>query len=258
MQSAKNISIITLTLSLLIAKLNAQAPGDHLIYQDTLQQRMQRSASRQLEAASRMQASIDVQRRSAPRQTGDVAQTEPFFTLPPPARMAPRTSPIPEAPQQVDPTNDDSGEHNNGDPSDLKQSEPKPAPSRASDVPPAHLMPLMPIGNIPIPGIPGIPEIAGIVAGGGIAGNYLRTLPAGKQAGNTESATATNATVLRNAGIPYLQQLMQSLGGNGSAPLPSLLGSGLPGPEQSPTGTYSGRDNAPLTSFSLVDWLFGL
>src|ERR1019366_10097233 len=90
MHTARRVSIITIGFGLLVTRLEAQTPGDHLLYQDTLQQRMQRSVSRQVESASRMQAALDLQRQTVQRQTGDVAAVVPFFTLPAPARMAPR------------------------------------------------------------------------------------------------------------------------------------------------------------------------
>ena len=246
MQTGRRISIITIAIGLLPAGLEAQTSGDQGPYQDTLQERMQRSVSRQIESASHMQAALNLQRQRVQRQTSDVAAVATFFTLSPPARMAPRPASNIE-PQPVAANNDESVEHDN--------TGTKPEPPPASDAPPAHLMPMIPIANFAIPGIPGIPAIDGMGTGRGIvAPNSVKAALGERNEGEVNRLAAAGVTALRNAGGPYFQQLLQAMGGDGAAALPSPLG-----PQQNTAaGSYSGRDNAPLTSFSLVDWLFGL
>src|ERR1019366_1038811 len=162
MHTARRVSIITIGFGLLVTRLEAQTPGDHLLYQDTLQQRMQRSVSRQVESASRMQAALDLQRQTVQRQTGDVAAVGPFFT---------------------------------------------------------------------VPGIPGIPAIAGIDSGGIIAAKSVRAALGERKEGEVDRLATAGATALRNAGGPYIQQLLQAMGGDGATALPSPLG-----PQQNAAG----------------------
>jgi hypothetical protein len=268
MLNRKHVATLTLSLSLLVTGLAAQTPGDQPPYQDTLQQRMQRSASHQMDSASRMQGSLDRQRRSAQRQTGDAAEAAPFFSLPRPAPMIPRGPAAIEPQRPGDSNNDNTVEHDNADSAT--------EPSHASDAPPAHLMPLSPIANIPIPGIPGIPGIPEIGAAAGQVGKIPKTVgeekkegaPVREVTGGIPAVTGairegTGAAALRNAGGPYIQQLLQALGNDGSGTVPGLVNPQLINPQlinppQGLTGSYSGRDNAPLTSLSLVNWLFGL
>jgi hypothetical protein len=275
----KHVATLTLGLSFLITglitALAAQTPGDQPPYQETLQQRMQRSVSHQMESAARMQGSLDRQRRSAQRQTGDAPGGAPgdaadavsFFALPRATPMMPRGPAAIESPRPIDSNNDNTVEHDNADSA--------PEPSRASDAPPAHLMPLTPIASVPIPGIPGIPGIPELGAGAGQAGKTPKAVGEEKKEGAASPAVngvgpavtgavreVTGATALRNAGGPYIQQLMQALGNDGSGTIPGLVNPPLMNSQQGLSvgypGSYSGRDNAPLTSLSLVNWLFGL
>lgn len=55
----------------------------------TLRERMQRAVLRQADSVGRMQRSIDLQRHSTLRQTGESSDASSFFMLPAPARMVP-------------------------------------------------------------------------------------------------------------------------------------------------------------------------
>jgi len=58
----------------------------------TLRERMQRAVLRQADSVGRMQRSIDLQKRSALRQTGESSDASSFFMLPAPARMVPSSA----------------------------------------------------------------------------------------------------------------------------------------------------------------------
>jgi hypothetical protein len=122
-----------------------------------------------------------------------------------------------------------------------------------NDVPPAGLIPfdpsILPKAIAPIEGVRPISSISPI--------------PGSKPGAVSTAAAQRLLQEMREPGFPaqtvggtsWLEDLMKGLGGPGPAQAQAA------GPQPVPPdsgGDYSGRESAPLTSFSLVNWLLGL
>ena len=215
------------------------AAGDPAPAPPTLAERMQRSVMRQVESAARMQASVERQRAAVQRQSGQPASDGSFFALPGPSHI-PLTLTPPPAEEAVP----------DGEPAPDGSAPPEDKEEKKDDIPPPGLIPFDPsILPKAIAPIEGVRPISGI-----------SPIP-GTRPGSVSTATAQQllqgmmapGSSPRPVGGSYLEELLRGLGRQGSAPPADLQH-----PQSDAGGDYSGRDSAPVTSFSLVNWLLGL
>jgi hypothetical protein len=259
MQNVKSVSISAFgaTIVLLMASTASSLRAAQSLEQDapsppTLEERMQRSSTRQIESSLRTQASAERQRQSATRQTGHAVEVG-FFSLSAPPRLAPVRVLQPEtgagdsdaqAPEKaMEPGSGDNLESGNN-----KDEIPPPGliPYDPSVLSPAPIVPPKPI--VPVGGdhvrIIGSAKIPGADGGYGSAGGVAESLLKRLMPGTAQPAGQSQ---------PYMEELLRSFSAQGSAGMP-----GVTPASSEASGSYSGLESAPLTNFSLVNWLFGL
>jgi hypothetical protein len=246
----KQVLIATLFAALLLpgrsycqAAPKAQTPDGTAPAPLTLRERMQHSVLRQIDSSTRMQASVERQRTTAGQRTAFQDSGSAFFSLPGPSHIPQTLTP----PRQEEAVPDQGANEQNKD-------QPDKAPEENNDIPPAGLIPFDPsILPKAIAPVEGVRPISSVIPGprtGGVSTAAAQQL--------LQEMGVPGLTAQTGGGTSLLEQLMRGLGGPGPAQAadPQHPGSLMTQPDSG--GDYSGRESAPLTSFSLVNWLLGL
>lgn len=198
----------------------------------TIQERMQRSAARQLQSVTAMQRSVDLQRRLAQRQTGQSGGTG-FFALPP---APPLASPLPVTAEQLGNSQQDQREDISAPPPveelllpDASASVNRPAVDRAAALKVALGFQSAGLGGLTgITGFGAQPLGTDIEADGTmlqqLAGTWLK--PGSLLPSSTTNKGGTSATELLKSlgGFDSLYRIFQPGGSAGAALFPALAG----------------------------------